>query len=440
MKIKVLPITLLLLYSTFVSSQTEAQKASFQIFRDSCNKELDKQFKKQDYDSALRTIDVAQKRYDNLDNKLKKELNLEDKLFYARASIYADINDIELSEKYLIRTAQSGYKDIGWLYYTYAGIYVSKNDEKSAVYFMKKAVKAGYNGLCSWQNLIYIPGKENIDFNNELIKLGELKRLSSPNEMPLPWHLTDIKIQLKKDVRLEKLEIDFSVLSDIPNDLNLYIAPLGYGFINSHGYYGGIQTKVDGIGKSGLIFSRWDERDTAAIRTDSVGYKCSSGNEGDFISVRRKFEWTKGQYKISLTADPDTIMLRGQVHRWVTMSIYSYNTKQEVINGSLAFPGDTLMLNKELWIFVEIYSDGFKSNIALKDIPVMQFSFDKFVVNGQEQVQSGEANYWIEYPKYADATYKDGKIFLTTGRKYPRINPRLKQGLYVEPLFDDKNR
>jgi hypothetical protein len=133
-------------------------------------------------------------------------------------------------------------------------------------------------------------------------------------------------------------------------------------------------------------------------------------------------------------------MLRGQVHRWVTMSIYSYNTKQEVINGSLAFPGDTLMLNKELWIFVEIYSDGFKSNIALKDIPVMQFSFDKFVVNGQEQVQSGEANYWIEYPKYADATYKDGKIFLTTGKKYPRINPILKQGQYVEPLFDDKNR
>ena len=84
MKIKVLPITLLLLYSTFVSSQTEAQKASFQIFRDSCNKELDKQFKKQDYDSALRTIDVAQKRYDNLDNKLNQELKLEDKLFYAR--------------------------------------------------------------------------------------------------------------------------------------------------------------------------------------------------------------------------------------------------------------------------------------------------------------------------------------------------------------------
>src|ERR1035437_3080408 len=220
MKIKVLPITLLLLYSTFVSSQTEAQKAAFQNFKDSCNKELEKQFQKKDYDSALRTVDVAQKRYDNLDNKLKKELNLEDKLFYARASIYAAKNNIELTEQYLIRTAQSGYKDIGWLYYTFSGIYASKNDEKSAVYFLRKAVQAGYKGLCSWQNLIYIPEKENPDFNNELIKLGELKRLSSPNTMPLPWHLTDIRTQLKKDVRLEKLEIDSSVLSDIPNDLN----------------------------------------------------------------------------------------------------------------------------------------------------------------------------------------------------------------------------
>ena len=240
-------------------------------------------------------------------------------------------------------------------------------------------------------------------------------------------------------MRLEKLEIDFSVLSDIPKDLNVYIAPLGYGFINSRGYYGGIQTKVQDTGTPGLIFSRWDERDTAAIRTDSAGYKCSSGSEGDFISVRKKFEWSKGRYKISLTAGPDTIMLRGNVHRWVTMSIYSYNTRQEVVNGSLAFPGDTLMLNKDLYIFVEIYGNGNKPTIALKDIPEMRFSFDRFVVNGQEQVQSAEARYWIEYQKYADATYKDGKIFITCGKKYPRINPVMKQGNFVEQLYDEKN-
>jgi len=97
------------------------------------------------------------------------------------------------------------------------------------------------------------------------------------------------------------------------------------------------------------------------------------------------------------------------------------------------------MLNKDLYIFVEIYGNGNKPTIALKDIPEMRFSFDRFVVNGQEQVHSGEARYWIEYPKYADATYKDGKIFITGGKKYPRINPVIKQGNYVEQLYDEKN-
>ena len=44
MKIRVLPIAIILLYSTFISSQTEVQKAAFQIFKDSCNKELDRQY------------------------------------------------------------------------------------------------------------------------------------------------------------------------------------------------------------------------------------------------------------------------------------------------------------------------------------------------------------------------------------------------------------
>jgi len=121
------------------------------------------------------------------------------------------------------------------------------------------------------------------------------------------------------------------------------------------------------------------------------------------------------------------------------MSINSYNTGQEVVNGSLAFPGDTLMLNKDLYIFVEIYGNGNKPTIALKDIPEMRFSFDRFLVNGQEQVQSGEARYWIEYPKYADATYKKGKIFITSGKEYPRINPVMKQGNYIEQLYNEKN-
>jgi len=327
MNVKVLSIALLLL-STFASSQTT--KVAFQNFRDSCNKEIEMQNQRKDYDGALKTLTVAQKAYNNLDIRIKKELNLDGKFYFSRASIYATKNNIELTEKYLNKAVQCKFKDIGNLYYDVAGVCARIKNEEMAVYFLKKAVKAGFIDLNSWQNLIWIPNTENIDFNNELIKLGEKKRLSALNKISLPWHIIDIRTELKQDIKLDKLEIDFSILSDVPKDLNLYIAPLGYGSINNHGFYGGIQSKVHDTGKPGLIFSRWDERDTAAIQTDSTGYKCSSGNEGNFISVRKKYNWTKGHYKITLKANPDTLMLKGKVHKWVTMSIYSYDKKEEI--------------------------------------------------------------------------------------------------------------
>jgi hypothetical protein len=266
----------------------------------------------------------------------------------------------------------------------------------------------------------------------------ELSRYNQRDTISLPWHLTDIQTHLKQNINLEKLEIDFSILSDIPRDLNLYISSF-YGHINNHGFYGGVQTKVNGTDKPGLIFSRWDEQDKRAIKTDSLGYTCSSGNEGDFISVRKPFEWSKGRYKISLTADTGTFILNGKIHRWVTMRIYSYDTKQEFINGSLAFPGDTLTLDKNLSLFVEVYGMLYENKLAISTIPEMQFSFDRFIVNGQEQVNSGEAYFWPKYPKYADVRYKNGKIFVTAGKKFSLRALKFRNGFYVEPLFDVKN-
>ena len=183
MKIRVLPIAIILLYSAFISSQTEVQKAAFQIFRDSCHKELDRQYGKQEYDSALITLDVAQNRYAGLDTKLKNELKLDGKFYYSRALVYAAKNDIPFTEKNLNLAAECGYMDIGSSSYTFARIFANKSDEKSALYFLRKALQTGYKGLCSWQNLISITGKENTDFNNELKKLGELKRLSTPDSI-----------------------------------------------------------------------------------------------------------------------------------------------------------------------------------------------------------------------------------------------------------------
>jgi hypothetical protein len=428
-----------LFFSVLCFSQGITTKAEFLNFKDSCDKEFWKQYLDKDYQRAIKTLDVAHNAYKNLNIKFRNELKLNGRFYYRRAATYASASNKELAEINLNKAIQYKFKDIGSLYYDVAGVCARIKNEEMAVYFLKKAVNAGFIDLNSWQNLICIPDTENNDFNSELIKIGEKKRLSTLNNISLPWHIIDIRTELKQDIKLDKLEIDFSILSEIPKDLNLYIAPFGYGRINNHGFYGGIQTKVHGTGKPGLIFSRWDERDTTAIQTDSTGYKCSSGNEGDFISVRKKFNWTKGQYKITLKAKPDTLMLKGKVHKWVTMSIYSYDKKEEIVNGSLAFPDDTLMLDKELWIFVEIYG-GSRSSIGINELPEMKFSFDRFVVNGIEQVQFGESIYFIEKPKYVEAYSEDGKIWLTANKKVTHTDSRLKQGRYIKTLFDEKDK
>jgi len=384
-------------------SQTNVEKDAFIKYTDSCNVEANKHYSNKDYDGAIKILDALKNRYDKLDQKTRKELNLEKRIYYA-----------------------------------YAAFYAAKDDKKSTMENLDKVVQYGYNEFDISTDPIYSIYKDNQAFKKYFMELLELRHQYQADTISLPWHLTDILTHLKQNERFEKLEIDFSILSDIQRDMNLYIAPLGYGNINNHGFYGGIQTKVNGMGKRGLIFSRWDERDKRAIKSDTTGFTCSSGNEGDFISVRKPFEWSRGQYKISLTVEPDTLMLHGKVHRWVTMSIYSYATKQKVINGSLAFPGDSLILDKDLYIFVELYGSD-KSKLAIKDIPEMHFSFDRFVVNGIVQVQSGDAFYWMDYPRYADTTYKDGKIFVTAGKKFPFKNPRLIPGRYVEPIFDEKD-
>lgn len=399
MKIKLLSFILLLLCNSFVWSQTDNKKTAFLNYIDSCNAEMDKHCLNKDYDTAIKTLDNIKNRYDKLDRNTQKEMNLEGRICYAYATYYA-----------------------------------YKNDEKSTMKNLKKVVHYNYNGFDPYNDNIYSIYKDNPVFAKSFIKLLELSRYNQTDTISLPWHLTDIQTHLKQNI---KLEIDFSILSDIPRDLNLYISSF-YGHINNHGFYGGVQTKVNGTKQRGLIFSRWDERDKRAIRTELSDYAVSSGNEGDFISVRKPFEWSKGRYKISLTADADTLMLDGKVHRWVTMRIYSYDTKQEIINGSLAFPGDTLTLDKNLSLFVEVYGMFFEKKQAISTIPEMQFSFDRFIVNGQEQVNSGEAYFWPKYPKYADVGYKNGKIFVTAGKKFSRRALKFENGFYVESLFDEK--
>lgn len=172
-------------------SQIEKQRADFQNFRDSINTKLTEKAAVQDLDGIIELLDYSLQKYEKLDIKLQKELNL-----------------------------------AGSLNYNIARIYSFKNDEKNTLKYLKKAVKSKFTKYSWWQNQIQFPEKENKDINKEIIKLCKIKARNHPDTVFVPWHLTDVIVCQKKSEVFEKLEIDFSVLTDIPDYLNFYIAPL----------------------------------------------------------------------------------------------------------------------------------------------------------------------------------------------------------------------
>lgn len=123
----------------------------------------------------------------------------------------------------------------------------------------------------------------------------------------------------------------------------------------------------ENIGRGG-IFSRWDERDTAALKT--TGYYASSDAEGDFISVRNKLKWNTGTYRLTLYKSgyvpgkkiPENLSKKELMfswgkyeHSWVTMKVKKLETGDSVVIGSLAFPGKTLQFPDKFALFLEHY-------------------------------------------------------------------------------------
>jgi hypothetical protein len=134
----------------------------------------------------------------------------------------------------------------------------------------------------------------------------------------------------------EDFQIDLILHNDVQAPPGLYLQ-VYQGHIGDVGFYLGLQTDVyrprkGGQGK-GLIFSRWKTRREADARPVSGGWIESSGHEGDFVGVRRKYAWGKGKYRLRLTAlDEDD---RGV---WYGFFILDHGTNQEDYAGSLRFP------------------------------------------------------------------------------------------------------
>ena len=103
--------------------------------------------------------------------------------------------------------------------------------------------------------------------------------------------------------------------------------------ISGVGFYLGLQTDSDGHGKA-VIFSRWGTRDTSNARSHWLdGWVQSSGHEGDFVGVRRAYDWGAGSYRIRIA--PEKPEEDGE---WFSLWITDLKSEKATWIGSLKFP------------------------------------------------------------------------------------------------------
>jgi hypothetical protein len=238
---------------------------------------------------------------------------------------------------------------------------------------------------------------------------------------PPPWHLIDVWWDIGQDMTFQSYSVDVDISDDVPATKNLYISPVGLGHLSKTAFYGGIQSQSDGYTKRdqnlrqigpGFIFSMWGERSLDAIRPSIGGFCQSSGHEGDFISVRRPYEWKKGKYTYKVVR-MDKEEIDGKPFTWVGVLVHNHAKGENVFAGALRFKGDNLVLARQVASFVEVYG----GRIPVGDIPKVTVTFGNLRVNGKPvKVAWADAVYPKDVPDYADVTAKDGTLTVKVGQ------------------------
>lgn len=171
---------------------------------------------------------------------------------------------------------------------------------------------------------------------------------------------------------VEVMEWDVTVHRDPGDDVGQYLA-LYHGAIDGSACYLGLQTDMHhprlrrGVGK-GLIFSTWWTLDGVNCRCPVDGFVELGTHEGGFVGVRRKYPWTTGSYRVTLSRS-ETERVGENVMDWFTLSVNSLDdeprdSKPDVVAqphtiGAIRFP--RLVLDRPARIapgmtFLEVYS------------------------------------------------------------------------------------
>ena len=258
-------------------------------------------------------------------------------------------------------------------------------------------------------------------------KPHEVLTLAPDQSVGGPWHFTNIWITLAVEpVDIASYCVAFTIETDVTGDLPIYISPINQR-LNRIPLYGGIQTHIDGFEdkadpdgqrvyrRRGAIFSRWDERNTAATRQAVGGLFESGGYEGDFISVRNDFAWSAGTYRLCLvkgdTVDGLSLPARYEkedvaygwgrfAHVWIRMEATDLGSGETVFVGALAFPGQTVSLSASNAVFYEAYGSR---TIRPADARRFDIAIDGIEINGRPTAYSRVVESINPFRIHADA-------------------------------------
>ena len=157
------------------------------------------------------------------------------------------------------------------------------------------------------------------------------------------------------------------------------------------GFYFGLQTKVnldpDGVLSKGIIFSRWETRDVSNYRLVNGGWAESSGHEGDFIGIRKEYEWGVGTYEIELK-----LVETDEIGDWYGLFIKNISSEDYTYIGSIRFDhgsNEGILSGAGSW--TEIYDSG-----STLEFPRWHVSIDDVKINNDEQPIRISSRYFEE--------------------------------------------
>ena len=219
----------------------------------------------------------------------------------------------------------------------------------------------------------------------------------------------------------ESVKHTFTIHQEPSNNGRLYYQFYQGKLNDTIGFYYGIQTDVYSPQSPawrgrGLIFSRWNTRDTNNYLIAENGWGQSAGYEGDFIGVRNSYNWGVGTYEVALKKDSVD-----NVGDWYSLKIKNILESEQTYIGSIRFESSSVSsgIKSGGIVWTELYS-----NASDGAIPDWHVSVDDITIDGQFKPNRIDTNYNETFKDFANIyTTNKNDIHFLVGPKVKNITP-----------------